>query len=70
MSKYVNEEIALEASNEGELIGQSKRFTDTDNIWWEVYRYEKKIIACMLSDENGIMCGEEISEAELPDYVE
>ncbi len=69
MSKYVNEKVALEAFNEGELIGQSERTIDNEDIWWEVYQYEDKLIACMLSDESGVMCGEEITKAELSDYV-
>jgi len=70
MSQYVNENVAIEFAQTGTLIGKTEPSRETKWTWWEVYTKDDRIVACVVDEENGIICGEEISRQELPGYVD
>jgi hypothetical protein len=70
MSKYVNEETARTAAVSGVMVGRTEPCRDTKGSCWQVYLNDWKLTACVVVDPWGISCGEEITETELPLYVD
>ena len=69
MSEYVNETAAREAHKNGTKIGETEPTRETKGTWWEVFKSGEDIIACVMS-EDGVVCGERITPAELDMYVD
>ena len=69
MGNFVNELVAIEASENGILLGKTDPSRETKYSWWEVFFYQNKVIACVCF-EGGVSCGEEITEEELTLYVD
>ena len=69
MGEYVGEKIARHASENGVLVGKTEPCAETKFSWWQVYRVDHELIACVFAN-GACVCGERISDAELPLYVE
>ena len=69
MGKYVNEQIAQLAVDNGVLLGKTTPDRESKWSWWEVFRVADGIIAVVMTD-SGVSCGEKIELTELPMYCD
>ena len=70
MSLYMNDTNAREFARTGTEIGRTEPSRETKWSWWQVYSKDDRIVACVVDEDNGIICGEEITRQELPSYVD
>ena len=69
MATKVSDKVMDDAIEDGVRIGGTKPTRETKMSWWDVYRYDGKLIAVASEGDWSIMAYE-ISEAELPSYTE
>lgn len=66
--KHVNKTVACHFHDDGEFIGKTNPCRESKWTWWEVFKIENVIVACVMTSQ-GVQCGEEISENELRFYI-
>ena len=69
MGKHISEDIAIDAYENGIKIGKIDPSRETKGLWWEVFKTNDGIIACIVN-EDGVISGEKITEDELLLYVD
>ena len=71
MSKFVGQKEARAAAESGLLIGQTEPTRETKWSWWKVYVTPSgDIIACVMADAVGVVCGEKLDKSEVGRYVD
>jgi hypothetical protein len=69
-SEFVGQEIAQEAFEKGVFLGKTEPCRETKYSWWDVRYHNGKIIACVMHDDTGVSCGEEIKTTSLHLYTD
>lgn len=67
--KYVDKNTASHFHDTGEFIGKTTPCQESKWSWWEVFKIDNKIVACVMTDY-GVQCGKEISEENLRFYID
>ena len=69
MAKSVEYDVAIAARKNGVKLGETQPCRETKYSWWEVFYYNGEIIACVMDDENGVVCAEYTKESEIVNYL-
>lgn len=72
MSKLSGEKFAYDAADKGVKLGETKPSKETKGSWYEVYHYQKQIVAVIFYDIQNcyIADGEFITENDLYKYTD
>lgn len=67
---FVNDKVAREFVEKGNLIGKSTPCRETKGMWWEVYSWNDRTVAVCMDSSAGVSCGEEITLDKLSLYTD
>lgn len=70
MSQFIDQNFALEVVENGVMVGSTTPSTLTKMLWWQVYIYKNSVFACLFSEKNGVVCGDELLVDDLWNYSE
>ncbi|MFZ2452592.1 MAG: hypothetical protein WAW36_18955 [Methylovulum miyakonense] len=70
MATLIDDKLANQACDKGLKVGQTSPSRETKYSWFQVYKLEDQLIACVMDESIGCVCGEAISTDELGGYVD
>jgi hypothetical protein len=68
MSHFIDDNLAYEVEENGELVGEQEPTRESKWTYYAVYRYKNNVYAIIL-DSTGVIGGEQITEQEISQYI-